>query len=311
MIYKYKVQGIHFVLSTKKILWPWNRWIVFLIILLYLCISLYFWILILLVLWMQMFLLFVLFLRNDLSVMDRWILSRLSHMVSVANKNFEAYDLHLITAGFITFWQNHLCDVYLVRINPLSKIILASLNFSNHIFLKVVEIFYSHWYITGTIWCKWVITVMILPLTHFIPSYCFKISGSRMHSKPECENFHFMIVNSIDSLQESIKPSLKRGSEESRAAIICTLWTCVEVGLRVLSPFMPFLTEELYQRLPSTMGKKESIMQCDYPLHSEVNAFQSEQIIVRASVTTRGLAYWICLDVKECPYIYYWLLIVV
>lgn len=128
--------------------------------------------------------------RNELSVMDKWILSRLSQMVSVANKNFEAYDLHLVTSGFITFWQNHLCDVYL----------------------------------------------------------------------------------------ESIKPSLRSGSEETKAALISTLWTCVEVGLRVLSPFMPFLTEELYQRLPCVTGKRESIMQCDYPLHNEWLCWRDEEL---------------------------------
>lgn len=80
-------------------------------------------------------------------------------------------------------------------------------------------------------------------------------------------------IKCINSLQESIKPSLRSGSEETKAAIISTLWTCVEVGLRVLSPFMPFLTEELYQRLPCTTGKRESIMLCDYPLHNEVRGF--------------------------------------
>lgn len=29
-----------------------------------------------------------------------------------------------------------------------------------------------------------------------------------------------------------------------------TLYTCLDVGLRLLSPFMPFVTEELFQRLP-------------------------------------------------------------
>ena len=27
-------------------------------------------------------------------------------------------------------------------------------------------------------------------------------------------------------------------------------YTCLDIGLRILSPFMPFLTEELFQRLP-------------------------------------------------------------
>uniref|UniRef100_A0A671YNW0 Valine--tRNA ligase n=1 Tax=Sparus aurata TaxID=8175 RepID=A0A671YNW0_SPAAU len=37
-----------------------------------------------------------------------------------------------------------------------------------------------------------------------------------------------------------------------RQALVCrqTLYTCLEVGLRLLSPLMPFVSEELYQRLP-------------------------------------------------------------
>ena len=41
---------------------------------------------------------------------------------------------------------------------------------------------------------------------------------------------------------------------------------CLSNGLRLLSPFMPFITEELFQRLPSHDGKpKESICVEDYP----------------------------------------------
>ena len=41
-------------------------------------------------------------------------------------------------------------------------------------------------------------------------------------------------------------------------------YTCLDHGLRMLHPFMPFVTEELYQRLP---GRKveESIAIAAYP----------------------------------------------
>ncbi|XP_028756346.1 valine--tRNA ligase, mitochondrial 1 [Neltuma alba] len=46
-----------------------------------------------------------------------------------------------------------------------------------------------------------------------------------------------------------------------------TLWFCLDIGLRLLHPFMPFVTEELWQRLPSPreFKKAESIMTCNYP----------------------------------------------
>uniref|UniRef100_A0A665VV08 Valine--tRNA ligase n=1 Tax=Echeneis naucrates TaxID=173247 RepID=A0A665VV08_ECHNA len=51
----------------------------------------------------------------------------------------------------------------------------------------------------------------------------------------------------------------------SRPALVCrqTLYTCLEVGLRLLSPLMPFVTEELYQRLPRRRP------QSDPPQHHE------------------------------------------
>ncbi|XP_042214073.1 valine--tRNA ligase-like isoform X2 [Homarus americanus] len=115
--------------------------------------------------------------RADLGMMDKWILSHMSRLICGSNQCFEAYDLHLVTTGFVTFWYNHLCDVYL----------------------------------------------------------------------------------------ESIKSVLKQESDVAKLLALQTLWTCVDVGLHAISPFMPFLTEELYQRLPRNGHKFESIMQCDYP----------------------------------------------
>ncbi|KAM0710288.1 hypothetical protein Q7P35_002650 [Cladosporium inversicolor] len=47
-----------------------------------------------------------------------------------------------------------------------------------------------------------------------------------------------------------------------------TLYTALETGLRLLSPFMPFLTEELWQRLPPRPGESfESITVALYPEH--------------------------------------------
>lgn len=50
-----------------------------------------------------------------------------------------------------------------------------------------------------------------------------------------------------------------------------TLYTCLDVGLRLLSPFMPFVTEELFQRLPRrTPQAPPSLCVTSYPEPSEV-----------------------------------------
>lgn len=50
-----------------------------------------------------------------------------------------------------------------------------------------------------------------------------------------------------------------------------TLYTCLDVGLRLLSPFMPFVTEELFQRLPRrTPAAPASLCVTPYPEPSEV-----------------------------------------
>ena len=51
-------------------------------------------------------------------------------------------------------------------------------------------------------------------------------------------------------MKEYLKPVLNDGTPTEIAAAKHTLYTTLDVGLRLLSPFMPFLTEELYQRLP-------------------------------------------------------------
>lgn len=50
-----------------------------------------------------------------------------------------------------------------------------------------------------------------------------------------------------------------------------TLYTCLDVGLRLLSPFMPFVTEELFQRLPRRAScAPPSLCVTPYPEPSEV-----------------------------------------
>lgn len=55
------------------------------------------------------------------------------------------------------------------------------------------------------------------------------------------------------------------GSQQEQEIAAFTLFTCLENGLRALHPMMPFITEELYQKLPSFPGKAKSITIAPYP----------------------------------------------
>lgn len=65
--------------------------------------------------------------------------------------------------------------------------------------------------------------------------------------------------------QECLKPIFQNGTDIEKSAARQTLFTCLDNGLRLISPFMPFITEELYQRLPHKAGAPISICIAPYP----------------------------------------------
>jgi len=75
-----------------------------------------------------------------------------------------------------------------------------------------------------------------------------------------------------DVYLELVKPVIKNNDEDNKDAkwaAQATLWVTIEAGLRLLHPMMPFVTEELWQRLPGrgTLGESEtsSIMIASFP----------------------------------------------
>jgi len=70
----------------------------------------------------------------------------------------------------------------------------------------------------------------------------------------------------FDIYIENSKSIISDGTPEEARSAMDTLYTTIESGLRLLSPFMPFLTEELWQRLPRRSGEKaSSITIAEYP----------------------------------------------
>ena len=71
-----------------------------------------------------------------------------------------------------------------------------------------------------------------------------------------------------DVFIEIIKPVMNGDDEVAKKGTRDALWICLDTGLRLLHPFMPFVTEELWQRLPRTRDENtpKSIMIADYPV---------------------------------------------
>ena len=85
--------------------------------------------------------------------------------------------------------------------------------------------------------------------------------------------YKFWLNDLCDNYLEAIKPvvnNTKPENEEARKLAQGCLYLCLDWGLRMLHPLMPFVTEDLWQRLPGrgTLGADEqpSIMIAPYPV---------------------------------------------
>ena len=88
---------------------------------------------------------------------------------------------------------------------------------------------------------------------------CF---GNYKFGDAQQASYSFWMNDLCDVYLELIKPVVYDKSEENkdhRWAAQASLWVAIEAGLRILHPMMPFVTEELWQRLPgrATLGDSE------------------------------------------------------
>ncbi|XGW35659.1 hypothetical protein V3C99_019115 [Haemonchus contortus] len=89
--------------------------------------------------------------------------------------------------------------------------------------------------------------------------------------------YDFWLYDLCDIYLEAVKPVIASGTEEARVTAKATLYNCVETGLRLISPIMPFLSEELWQHLPRRKSQPPSITVHSYPEVSEF-PFTNEKI---------------------------------
>ncbi|KAI9195933.1 hypothetical protein LWI28_019552 [Acer negundo] len=130
--------------------------------------------------------------------------------------------------------------------------------------------------------CKWILSVLNKAISRTVASlnsYEFSDAASTVYS--------WWQYQFCDVFIEAIKPYFAAAGDDpafasKRSSARDALWVCLETGLRLLHPFMPFVTEELWHRLPSSvdgwtneraeyeMDLVESTVKCIRSLKAEV-----------------------------------------
>ncbi|RPB27171.1 mitochondrial and cytoplasmic valyl-tRNA synthetase [Terfezia boudieri ATCC MYA-4762] len=81
--------------------------------------------------------------------------------------------------------------------------------------------------------------------------------------------YNYWYAELCDVYIENSKPLILEGTPEQKRSAQDTLYTCLEGALTMIHPFMPFVTEELWQRLPRRpRDKNPTIVKAAYPKYS-------------------------------------------
>ncbi len=101
--------------------------------------------------------------------------------------------------------------------------------------------------------------------------------------------YHFIWDEVCDWYIELAKGRLADKESPDRWKVQGALVTALETAMRLLHPFMPFITEELWQQLPKTASASQSIMITLYPipdLRFIDDASESSMALVQKVITT-------------------------
>lgn len=81
----------------------------------------------------------------------------------------------------------------------------------------------------------------------------------------------YWLYELCDVYIENSKSIIRDGTEEEKRSAIDTLYTALDTALRLVHPFMPFLSEELWQRLPRRpKDDTKSIVVASYPQYDAI-----------------------------------------
>lgn len=89
--------------------------------------------------------------------------------------------------------------------------------------------------------------------------------------------YQFFYDELCDVFIENSKAILSDGAPEEQASVQQTLYHTLDVALRLLHPFMPFISEELWQRFPKRQGDvPQTIMLASYPTFDPALEFEAD-----------------------------------
>ena len=115
---------------------------------------------------------------------------------------------------------------------------------------------------------KWIISKMntlVKDVTDNMEKYELGIAADKI--------YNFLWEEFCDWYIEMVKPRLWDEADATRAAAMYTLKTVLANCLKLLHPYMPFVTEEIY----CTLTDEESVMIADWPVYTDELNFPAEE----------------------------------
>jgi len=85
------------------------------------------------------------------------------------------------------------------------------------------------------------------------------------YSKALAETQNFFWKNFTDNYIEIVKDRIYNGTDEEKASASYTLYQSLLTILKLMAPFTPYITEEIYQEKFKQFEKTESIHISDWP----------------------------------------------
>ncbi|CDK25699.1 unnamed protein product [Kuraishia capsulata CBS 1993] len=82
--------------------------------------------------------------------------------------------------------------------------------------------------------------------------------------------YNFWLYELCDVYIENSKYLINEGTDAQKKSARDTLYTCIDAALKLIHPFMPFITEEMWQRLPRRSSETSpTIVKAAYPVYVE------------------------------------------